>query len=576
MLAEFAWEYPFASFGLCLSVLALPFLAALRFDATGPGPQWIRWYRRLTVAVGMAVAATAASRYFVAAHPAIDGVDFYFYLCFGRDLLHGVPDPTLAKYAYFPGGYRYWELVMALFGEDLPTLQLAFVCTLAANAALCGAIVTRCVKSAGAGVLAGLCYLALASRFEGMDGTTEPLSTLFALSGLLAWGGMPLQGTAGWRRALLLGAGLGLAAWIKQQGGLVALGAGVLAINFVMNPPAVRDRFWQVLAVPAAASFVFIIAMLLEGHGLAPLHAGLHAVREYEAHGSLTKNLLRLAGNSGSVVWFVLAALYFWTAILGSSFTGGARQAPWISVVGYSLIAALATFTQFAKREYPHYGLLSAPYLAIAVTIMAVRAAQTAGAVWPRLRPFIAIATAGVLVLPAVNSMGRVGYFQIWPIVWNPIVSHQRVWHDNPSDRKLWHQDPDVASDLQSLSALIARGEDVLILPPRQNVIHFLTGSVSLTNPHGYGWGPMDASQTIRSPSLDAVVVLHPRTFERGDALNCKYIGCDRAVSALPGNGFRISAAMASMTLWRREPPGPPRAGQPPDEPPSTAGRAPR
>jgi len=546
MLAHYARDFPFDSFVLGLCVLALPFLATLRADATRPCPGWLRWYQWSVMALGIAVAAIAAVLYLIAAQPAVDGVDFYFYLCFGRDYLHGVPDPELAKHSYFPGGYRFWEFVMALFGEDLSTLRLAFVCMLAANAALCGAVVFRCTKSAGAGVLAAIWYLALASRFEGLDGTTEPISTLFALAGVLAWGGMPLRGAAGWRRALLLGTGLGLAAWTKQQGGLVAVGAGVLAINFAMNPPAVRDRFWQMLAVPVAACCVFLVALLLEGHGLDPLISGLRAVEEYATLGSFTANVTRQAKLAGPAGWFVLLALYAWIAILGSSFTSGTRQPPWVAVVGYSLIAALATLAQFTKRDIPHYVLLAAPFLAIAVTTIAACAAQTASAAWPRLRPFIAIATVGVLVLPAVDSMGKEGYFQVWPITLSPVVTNL----------KHWHKEPDVASDLQSLSRLIEPGEDLLVLPPRRNVIHFLLGTLSLSNPHGYGWGPHDASLTLRSPTLDAVLVLHPRTLEGGEYDTCRIIGCDRAMSALGENGFRISSTLSAMTLWRRQPSG--------------------
>jgi len=544
MLTHFARDFPFGSFVLALCALALPFLAAVRTEAGVPEPAWLRWYRRSLVAAGIAFAITAATRYLIAARPEVDGLDFYFYLCFGRDSLHGVEEPTLARYAYFPGGYRFWEFVMALAGEGLSTMQLVFVFVLVANAALCGAIVSRCVNSRNAGVLAGLLYLALTSRFEGLDGTTEPICTLFALLGLLAWGGEPLRGLAGWRRALLLGTGLGLAVWVKQQAGLVTFGAAVIVVNFAIGRAENRDHIWQILAVPASAACVLFLALLLEGHGLAPMIIGLWHVMEYEPLGSFVKNLPRLGRQAGPAVGLFLLALFLWAAVLASSFSRAVRQTPWATIVGFSLLAAIATFIQFSKRSSPHYGLLAAPYLAIAVTVMAVRVAQSAGTVWPRLRPIIALATAGFLTLPAVGSMGKQGYFQAWPLVWNPVVLPE----------PLWHADVDVASDLESLATLVSPGEDVLVLPPRRNVVHFLLGSVSHTNPNGYGWGgPWEALEAMRSSSPDAVIVIHPRSLQVGDSALCGTIACDRAISALPESGYRISSILTSMTLWRRE-----------------------
>lgn len=425
VLARFAYEYPFASFALCLLAVALPFIFSGPVNPARPCPPWVRWYRRTLVAAGIGLAVTAAVRYLVAAQPAVEGVDFYFYLCFGRDLLHGVPDPALSKYAYFPGGFRIWEFAMAVLGEDLSTLRAFFVCTLALNALLCWAIVARCVKCASAGALAGLWYLVLASRFEGLDGTTEPFSTAFALAGVLAWGGQPLRGSTGWTRALLLGAALGLAAWVKQQGGLVAIGVGVLAVAFVANRSASRDEFRQILAIPAAALTVLILAILLEGHGLQPLFVGLRAVEEYATLGAFAPNVARMARLGGLAGWFALVTLYLWLALLAAGIATGERQAPWASIVGFSLVASLATLPQFAKRDIPHYVLLAAPFLSIAVSIMAIRSTQAAAAAWPRLGPFVAIATAGVLALPAVDSMLGAGRFQVWPVVWNPVVSVQ-------------------------------------------------------------------------------------------------------------------------------------------------------
>lgn len=540
MRSGFAWSYPFVSFWLLLFVVALPALALAAADRTSRGARWELWYGRLLLAAACAIAASVTVRYLLAAVPAVDGVDFYFYLCFGRDLLHGVPDPALTKYAYFPGGYRFWEFVMSIFGEDLTTLRIAFVGTLAANALLCGLIVARCLKSAGAGVLAGVWYLMLASRLEGLNGTTEPISTLFSLLGLLAWGGQPLKGSSGWYRALLLGAGLGLATWVKQQGGLVAIGAGAIALEYAMNPATSRHRPPQILAVPIAAIGTFVLAILLEGHGLVPLRIGLRAVGEYAVTGSLPENLQRPVEMAGLASVFFATVLLVWIAI--SKFPRGTRRSPWVAVAGFSLLAVLATLVQFVKRDFLHYGLLAVPFLTIAVIIVTIRMVQLAGRALPRLKLLITIAVTGLLLNPGIVSLSPADNFQVWPLVSNPVVSTLEPWHEKDQ----------LASDIRSISRLVAPGEDVLILPPSRNALHFLLGTRSLTNPHGYGWGPQDTSLTIRSPSLKAIIVLDPRTFEGTERQTCNMIGCNRAVSALPENGFRVSSKLKTMTLWRR------------------------
>ncbi len=499
---------------------------------------------RVAAALAVALGIAGALRYLMTAYPLVEGVDFFFYACVARDYLHDLADAPLSRYGYFPGGYRVLQFLLSLFGESLPTLQLSIVGLLAANAVLAAAIVARCTASISAGAVAGFWYLMLATRFEALHGTTEPIATLFALAGLLAWGGLPLNGGSGWRRALLLAAGLGLATWTKQQGGLVAVGAAVLGLHFAMGRAGQRDSAWQVMTVPAAALVILLVAVLLEGQGLEPLRIGLGLVGQYAAEGSLPANLPALAKQTGPATGFVAVTLFFWIAMLGSAFASGARQAPWVAVVGFSLIAALATLLQFAKRPYFHYALLAAPFVAIAITIMAARVAQAAVAAWPRFRPLVLIAAAGLLAAPVTGSSGASGYFQAWPLDWSPRVAHG----------KPWHLDAGIASDLQSLRGLVAKGEDMLVLPPRRNVFHFMLGTRSLSNLSGYGWGAPGVSRALKSPSLSAVLVLDPRTFDDADKSTCKAVGCDDAVAALAANGFTQSTRLGSMTLWRRAP----------------------
>lgn len=542
MLSQFAQQYSLPALGLLLFAVALPFVPLLRADAARPMPGWMRWYGQAVTVLAITWVAVAAYRYLAVARPLMEGVDFYYFACIARDFLHGKANAALAHYVYFPGGYRYLQAAMALFGEDFPTLQYVIAGTLLANAVLCGLIAARCVQSVGAGVLAALWYLMLASRLEALYGTTEPISTLFALGGLLAWGGRPLRGAEGWRRALLLGIGLGLAAWTKQQGGLAALGAGVLALHYAINRPGERDSLWQILAVAAAAAGAFLIAILLEGHGLAPVRIGLGQVERYASEGSLAGNLAPLVGQAGLAAWVVLLAAFFWFAMLGSAFTSGARQEPWAAVAGFCMIAALAAAAQFSKRSYLHYALLAAPFVAVAVTVIVARISQAAASASPRLGPFVAIAAAGLLVVPAATDTQGDGFLQVWPPTWQPAVAHGTPWH----------QSSDIAADLQSLKGLVAPGEEVLVLPPRRNVIHLMLGTRTGEARSGYGWGPGDDALVLRSPRLRAVIVLDKRTMDDTDAATCKLRNCAGAIDALAASGFGPPLQLRTMTLWRR------------------------
>lgn len=535
-------NHPFASLALCIALLALPFLVSARSGLSTSTPQWLRWYATAAGAFLATAAIVLMARYLIVALPLIEGVDFFYYICIARDYLLGFPDASLLRYAYFPGGYRTWQFMMGLLGTDLPAIQVGVVLLLLANAFLVAVIAKRCVDSWAAGLIGAIWYLAIAMRFEGLHGTTEPIGSIYALAGLLAWGGLPLQGSAGWRRALLLGIGLGLAAWSKQQCGLVAIGAIVIAIQFAVNRREIRDSFWIAAAIPCVSIVTLLGACLLEGQGSLPLSIGLGLMGEYETQGSLSANLQVVVRQAGMAAWFVFVASFLWLAALGAAFATGKKMAPATAVAGFSLFATIAAAAQYSKRPYLHYALLAAPFVAIMVSVMAMQIVQAASALWPRMKPLTSLTAAGLLTLPMIGSAGSTGHFQLWPPAWTPAVAHGKPWHEAP----------EIASDLQSIQSVLAPGEDVLVLPTRRNVIHFMAGTRSVSNPDGYGWGPSDVSDALRAKSLAAVVVLDRRILDESDLEACKDVQCDRAIAMLAQAGFVESARFPTMTVWRR------------------------
>jgi len=533
MISSIAWKYPYISFVALLVLAAAP--ALFRAGTSDPAENHGRVsYERVLIGVALALIVVFSARYLFVATRLVEGVDFFFYVCVARDYL-GSSD---AKYGYFPGGYRFWEAAMALFGDELPTLQRVFSGVLAANALLVAIVLATSWRSLAAATLGALWYLVLASRFEGLYGTTEPIATLFALIGLLAWGGRPLRGVAGWWRAISFGAMLGLATWTKQPAGLLSLGAAALVLSLPFARDERRHDLGQLTAIPVAAAVVLVGALLLEGKGLLPVRVGLGLPARYESIGSFAANVQAMLLAMGSAQWVTLIALVAWAASLAIRSLRSMHSEPWAAIVAFCWLASLASLAQFEKRPYLHYALLAAPFVAIAVVGMTFGMLRFVKARWPRASPFAATAFAGILFVPAIGPTG--GPLQIWPLTWNPRVAHGIPWHESA----------DVASDLRELATLVRPGDELLVLPPRHLAVHFLLRNWSASNARG--WGDADVSDVI-TPTLDAVVTLHPRVLDETDVETCKSMRCGSAAALLPERGFRKVAELKAMTLWRRE-----------------------
>jgi len=325
-------------------------------------------------------------------------------------------------------------------------------------------VVWRGAGRAAPALLAGLWYLALCSSLEGFAGTTEPLATLPVLVGLAVWGGEPLAGRRGLPRALLLGAGLGLGVYAKQLGGLLALGWAAMPLMSLAVPRNRRHRWAYLAVVPAAATLVLLGGILAEGDGLAPLRIGLSFASDYTAEETFRYNLRWVASHApllavataGLVAVFALLVLVpRWRPMLGER---------WAALAGFALLAGLVAMVQFSKRGYLHYGLLPAPLLIAAVILTAtalIRRLPAGAAVWPET----------TLVVAALAAL----------------LLSQRVPDAPPAP---WRTQPDIAADLVDLKGQLLPGEDLLIIPPRRNEIHFHLGTRSQSFAQGYNWAP--------------------------------------------------------------------------------------
>ena len=151
-------------------------------------------WRRILIVVVLAFGVVAATRFIAAIRPFVEGVDYYLYVVFARDLLSGATDVSLARYHYFPGVYAFWKAALAIGRGSPNALHWTYVIVIVLNAAAVAILVGRACRGVAAGILGALWYVTVASLFEGFIGATEPVASLPILVGVAIWAGAPLSG----------------------------------------------------------------------------------------------------------------------------------------------------------------------------------------------------------------------------------------------------------------------------------------------------------------------------------------------------------------------------------------------
>ena len=199
-----------------------------------------------------------------------------------------------------------WHLA-APAGQRLETIQYSYLLVIVCNMLLVAAIVWQHSRSLVAGLFAATWFLVLVSRFQATAGETELLATIPLLVTVLCWFGRPLRGKRGWCYSLLLGIGLGLALYTKQQAGLLSLGALALLLSYRWRDKQEQHQWTQLIALPFIAAIVFLISVLVLGEGWLPIREGLNAIGQYPSKGSWWGNLYTQCRRDETAV---LAALF--------------------------------------------------------------------------------------------------------------------------------------------------------------------------------------------------------------------------------------------------------------------------
>jgi hypothetical protein len=502
--------------------------------------------RALAIA-GLAWALSAVAWYWVVIRASIGSMDFFLHVCSARDLFEGrgvEGSGVLASYRLFPGVFVFWRTAMHVFGTSLADLQWAYVALLGADALLVGAVVARAACNIEAGLFAFVLAGYLFSGLEARQGHLEPIALLPALAGVLAWGGEPLRGRAGIARALALGAGFGLALFSRQQAGTLALGALALLPGAVWGEPERRHRISVLALVPSGAVAAFALALLLEGRGLDPLRRGLGFVHEYPGRSSFVENCIGLAPWARNGVPTILLGLVsglVWIALLFTARGRAAVTRPRVALAGLAAASAAATLIQLARRPYIHYLQLTAPFAAIAAFSMVSEGVPTLPEPWRRSAA-ARVAGIGLAASLLLSDPARPDHFGAWPPRLIPASTLL------PS----WERVPEVAADLAQLREVVAPGEDVVVVPPYRNEVHFLLGTRSDAYDEGYFMDmiPEGMLPHMRWERAQSVLVLRAGDREARELWRSQQ--CDAFVAALPEHGFREVARLRTMSLWRR------------------------
>ena len=480
------------------------------------------------------------------ARGSVGGPDFFFYLCYARDLVHDPAGVSLQRYQYFPGVYTFWRSAMRLAGgQHLETLQVVYLGVLVANGVIVGGIVLRTLRSWPACLFAMTWYWVLCSRFQGLEGVAEPIASIPFLLGILCWSGHALVGWPGMARAAGLGVALGLAIYVRQQAGLLALGAiwlvrpawiGSRGRTAAAEAISTRAKEWGVvLLLPLFAILVLGVTLYAEGHGWQPLKIGLEHVRSYDTQGSWAGNLYTIFRTDEIAAAALLLSIGLLNVRRVSSEDLQSGE-PWYEVAGFCMLAALATLWQFQTRPYGHYALLAVPCLVITAVILTSRVLLPRWIHRENRRRWAALALAA---LPLLMGSWRPGTLAIW----------RGVPGRETTCRPLWHRQPSINRDLERLAGIVEPGSSMHVLPPRHRSIQYLTGTRT-TRQRGYGFRFRPLSE-VPWRTFDWVVLISAGLDETDQAIwGPGQIGA--AVKSLDQNGFRQAVRLETMLIFRR------------------------
>jgi len=471
--------------------------------------------------------------------PFVGGVDFFYFTCYARDMLQAPLDVSPRAYSYFPGVYAFWRTIISMTGVSLDRLQFAHIAVVATVGFLVGTIAARSSRSICAGAWAAIAYLVFASRFEGFAGTAEPLACIPFLAAVSYWNGRELRGRRGYLDACVLGVGIGLAIYVKQQAGLLALGWLALIAERIAARERKCHSLIPLIVVPLAAATALIFAILLEGKALAPLFRGLYLTANYPVQGNWLTNIWVQVRNDESATITALFAIGAtgWWIILRQVRGRGLNQ--WQRSAEFLLIAGIATLAQFRTRPYGHYALLGLPCLVAAVVPLMVWVGRALN--FRSGRSEIVGAIALVCAWFPLAYTGK-----------NPNNLH--IWRLTPprfERMQLWCDEPKVTADLKQMVDEIKNDSGPLyVLPPYRAEVFFLSGRRP----------PVELGYSFIIPMADKfpwsntseILIVHESADTHPQRASLYQPAIDVLQRELPKRGYRTQLSLSTMTLYVR------------------------
>lgn len=488
-------------------------------------------------ALSLAVFSMASSiAYLATARRSVDSVDLYYFICESRDKVWRIlPENPTAAY-HFPGVYRFWGLVLNLFGESYEAVQWTAVSLLVINALLISIIVGRTTRLIPMALLSGVLYLVLSLRYEGLTGSREPLCTIPFLTGILCWLELGEHRRKFYSAAVFLGFGFGLALYCKQQAGLLSLGAIVFLIRGYKNEGSsvVRQAVSRLAVTAVAAVVVFLVLILFEGSGLAPLAKGLQWAAEYKHEGSWIANILTQIRNDES---FMLITVFAGIGSLAALFESKHFDATYRHFCWLLLTAAAVTIVQYRVRGYLHYTLLAIPGIVIVFSIQfAALWRSLSGGRWWQVQSQIALIL--LLMVPMLYNGQRQVMLDVTDTNWKQHSSTVPV---------PWHEEPETVRKIDALKAVIPPQSEIEIVPSGRNSVYFL---LSCINPGGYAFKEMTPETDFTRHPPEFVVVIPPET--AWDEESWKLSGADRRLKEFAQRGYERLDTKSDFLLYQR------------------------
>ena len=477
----------------------------------------------------------SAVAYLTVIHPVIGGVDWFYYLCYSRDAVDAYSTSN-NMYSYFPGIYSFWTIAMRLVGSDVSSLQCVFVVALTVNCLLVGIIVWQHTHAKLMAAAAGIWTLMLLSRFDGVQGESEIIANIFFLACLIAWKGASLNQWSRWKSLLLFGIGLGLAVSMKQQAGLLALGA-----LWFLGEQRQRTHRWDMLfALPAVAGLTLILCVLTAGRGLEPLWLGLSTATAYPGQDSWLLNLYTQFRHDES--FWIVAVISVGLFLRGLFKEKLDPSSNTTRLIGFLILSGLATLIQFKARPYHHYLLLTIPAVTISSTI-----------IWHQHRDRL---TSRSLQRCLLILMAMLPFCWAEDYRWG---YHPTQWPSANQVQPLsaWHQRKDIRQYIDHLSQNLPASTTLLVLPGRHNSLHYLLDTRSGSD-QGYSFneaayqGDETWQTLITQTTSEYVLLLHPVVLDETDRKlwNAKRI--EQAGRLLTEHGYvRVKPANDALLFQR-------------------------